>query len=123
MGEHAGRLKVHPAQLHRIRRHNHAGVLHLKPGHERRHQLVAAGAAAVHRLLDGAEAFATEDDEDDDDNGEADAGDDGDDDPEEVGLGWAGIEHVTVDVVVGAVLALLDGRPGGRRYVGLWGKT
>ena len=114
MGEHARRLKVHAAQLHRIRGHDNAGVLQLKARHQRGHQL-----AAVHRLLDRAETFATEDDENNDDNGEADAGDNGDDDPEEVGLGGAGVEHVTVDVVVRTVFALLDGRPGGRRDVGL----
>jgi len=117
VGEHARCLEVHPAQLHRVRGDDDAGVLHLKPRHERRHQL-----AGVHRLLDG-RPLAAEDDDDDDDNGEADAGHHGDDDPEQVGLGGAGVQHVTVDVVVRAVFALLDGRPSRRGNVRLWEKN
>ena len=113
--QHPRGLEVHPAHLYGVRGGDHARVLHLEPGHERRHHL-----AGVHWLLDGV-ALPLEEDDEDDHGREADAGDDRADHPQQ-----AGAPRVREDVAA-VVDVVADGvrrrGTGHRRHVRLYAET
>ena len=111
VGQHARGLEVHPPQLHGVGGSDHAGVRHLKPGHERCRHL-----PSVHRLFERL-LPPPEDDDEDHQEGEADARHHRAHHPHQVGAGGLAGDQVAVDTATVARSCRGSGGTGG---VGLW---